>query len=277
MSDAGPLWSGRLAGGLDPRVLAYSQSLSVDGRLLPYDVRASKAHVRMLGAAGHHPGRRRRRHRGGARPGGAGRARDRRGRPLADRAPAGRAAGRDRQARARRSLAQRPGGDRVPPLLPGRRPRSGRRAWPVCRPCSSPRARVDGDARAAGLHAPAARAAAAARPPPGGARVGAPARCRAAARGRSRGRRARRSAPVRWPAPASRSIPTAWRARPRLRRAVPELASTPSRTATSRSTSLRLRPLRRAPLADRGGARAVDVAGVRVRGARRRRRARGRA
>jgi argininosuccinate lyase len=52
VSDAGPLWSGRLAGGLDPRVLAYSQSLSVDGRLLPYDVRASKAHVRMLGRQG---------------------------------------------------------------------------------------------------------------------------------------------------------------------------------------------------------------------------------
>ena len=52
MSDAGPLWSGRLAGGLDPRVLAYSQSLSVDGRLLPYDVRASKAHVRMLARQG---------------------------------------------------------------------------------------------------------------------------------------------------------------------------------------------------------------------------------
>ncbi len=52
MSDDGPLWSGRLAGGLDPRVLAYSQSLSVDGRLLPYDVRASKAHVRMLARQG---------------------------------------------------------------------------------------------------------------------------------------------------------------------------------------------------------------------------------
>jgi argininosuccinate lyase len=52
MSDPGPLWSGRLAGGLDPRVLAYSQSLSVDGRLLPYDVRASKAHVRMLARQG---------------------------------------------------------------------------------------------------------------------------------------------------------------------------------------------------------------------------------
>jgi argininosuccinate lyase len=52
VSDAGPLWSGRLAGGLDPRVLAYSESLSVDRRLLPYDVRASRAHVRMLGRQG---------------------------------------------------------------------------------------------------------------------------------------------------------------------------------------------------------------------------------
>ncbi len=52
MSEGGPLWAGRLAGGLDPRVLAYSESLSVDRRLLPYDVRASKAHVRMLGRQG---------------------------------------------------------------------------------------------------------------------------------------------------------------------------------------------------------------------------------
>ena len=52
MSDAGPLWSGRLAGGLDPRVLAFSPSLVVDRRLLPYDVRASKAHVRMLARQG---------------------------------------------------------------------------------------------------------------------------------------------------------------------------------------------------------------------------------
>jgi argininosuccinate lyase len=41
-----------MAGGLDPRVLAYSESLSVDRRLLPYDVRASQAHVRMLGRQG---------------------------------------------------------------------------------------------------------------------------------------------------------------------------------------------------------------------------------
>lgn len=45
----GPLWSGRLEGGLHPDVLALTQSLDVDRRLLPYDVAASKAHVRMLG------------------------------------------------------------------------------------------------------------------------------------------------------------------------------------------------------------------------------------
>jgi argininosuccinate lyase len=47
-----PLWSGRLAGGLDPAVLAFSRSLPVDRRLLPYDVAASRAHVRMLGRQG---------------------------------------------------------------------------------------------------------------------------------------------------------------------------------------------------------------------------------
>jgi argininosuccinate lyase len=49
---AGPLWAGRLAGGLDPLVLAFSASLDVDRRLLPYDVRASQAHVGMLGRQG---------------------------------------------------------------------------------------------------------------------------------------------------------------------------------------------------------------------------------
>ena len=47
-----PLWAGRLEGGLDPRVLAFSASLDVDRRLLPYDVRASQAHVRMLARQG---------------------------------------------------------------------------------------------------------------------------------------------------------------------------------------------------------------------------------
>ena len=47
-----PLWSGRLEGGLHPDVLALTQSLDVDRRLLPYDVAASQAHVRMLGRQG---------------------------------------------------------------------------------------------------------------------------------------------------------------------------------------------------------------------------------
>ncbi|MDX6579088.1 MAG: hypothetical protein QOJ47_637, partial [Gaiellales bacterium] len=41
----GPLWSGRLAGGLDPVLLAFSRSLPVDMALFPYDVRASIVHV----------------------------------------------------------------------------------------------------------------------------------------------------------------------------------------------------------------------------------------
>ena len=47
-----PLWAGRLAGGLDPAVLAFSASLDVDRRLLPFDVAASTAHVLMLARQG---------------------------------------------------------------------------------------------------------------------------------------------------------------------------------------------------------------------------------
>jgi argininosuccinate lyase len=43
-----PLWSGRLAGGLDPAIKDFSESLAVDRRLLAYDIRATTAHVRML-------------------------------------------------------------------------------------------------------------------------------------------------------------------------------------------------------------------------------------
>ena len=46
------LWSGRLPGGLDPDVKAFTASLAVDRRLLPYDLRATAAHVRMLAARG---------------------------------------------------------------------------------------------------------------------------------------------------------------------------------------------------------------------------------
>ncbi|HEY0388044.1 MAG TPA: argininosuccinate lyase [Gaiellales bacterium] len=47
-----PLWSGRLAGGLDPAILDFTASLAVDRRLLPYDLRASAVHVRMLARQG---------------------------------------------------------------------------------------------------------------------------------------------------------------------------------------------------------------------------------
>jgi argininosuccinate lyase len=49
---AEPLWSGRLAGGLDPAILDFTASLAVDRRLLPYDLRASAVHVRMLARQG---------------------------------------------------------------------------------------------------------------------------------------------------------------------------------------------------------------------------------
>ncbi len=43
-----PLWSGRLAGGLDPVIHDFTASLAVDRRLLAYDLQASAVHVRML-------------------------------------------------------------------------------------------------------------------------------------------------------------------------------------------------------------------------------------
>jgi len=48
----GPLWSGRLVGGLDPAILDFTASLAVDRRLLPHDLRASAVHVRMLARQG---------------------------------------------------------------------------------------------------------------------------------------------------------------------------------------------------------------------------------
>jgi argininosuccinate lyase len=48
----GPLWAGRLAGGLDPAILDFTASLAVDRRLLAYDLRASAVHVRMLARQG---------------------------------------------------------------------------------------------------------------------------------------------------------------------------------------------------------------------------------
>ena len=46
------LWAGRLAGGLHPDVLAFTASLDVDRRLLPFDLLATAAHARMLGRQG---------------------------------------------------------------------------------------------------------------------------------------------------------------------------------------------------------------------------------
>lgn len=46
------LWSGRLPGGLDPVVRAFSASLAVDWRLAAYDIRGSLAHVAMLERVG---------------------------------------------------------------------------------------------------------------------------------------------------------------------------------------------------------------------------------
>lgn len=44
-----PLWSGRLATGLDPRVRAFTASLDLDRAIARHDVRGSIAHARMLG------------------------------------------------------------------------------------------------------------------------------------------------------------------------------------------------------------------------------------
>jgi len=46
------LWSGRFAGGLDPRVRAFTSSLELDKRIAQHDVRGSIAHARMLGRQG---------------------------------------------------------------------------------------------------------------------------------------------------------------------------------------------------------------------------------
>jgi argininosuccinate lyase len=49
---SGPTWAARLPGGLHPDVLAFTSSLAFDRRLLPFDVRASAAHARMLARQG---------------------------------------------------------------------------------------------------------------------------------------------------------------------------------------------------------------------------------
>jgi argininosuccinate lyase len=46
------LWSGRFTHAVDPRVKAFTASVSFDKRLAPYDIQGSIAHARMLGACG---------------------------------------------------------------------------------------------------------------------------------------------------------------------------------------------------------------------------------
>jgi argininosuccinate lyase len=45
-------WGGRFEGGADPRVEAFTESISLDRRLYRHDVRASQAHARMLAEVG---------------------------------------------------------------------------------------------------------------------------------------------------------------------------------------------------------------------------------
>jgi len=47
-----PLWSGRFAGSLDPKIRAFTASLELDKRIALHDVRGSIAHARMLGRQG---------------------------------------------------------------------------------------------------------------------------------------------------------------------------------------------------------------------------------
>ncbi|NLF93401.1 MAG: argininosuccinate lyase, partial [Oligosphaeraceae bacterium] len=46
------LWSGRFSRGTDNLVQAFSESISYDRRLYPYDIQGSIAHARMLGRQG---------------------------------------------------------------------------------------------------------------------------------------------------------------------------------------------------------------------------------
>jgi len=47
-----PLWSGRFAGSLDPRIRSFTASLELDKRIALHDIRGSVAHARMLGRQG---------------------------------------------------------------------------------------------------------------------------------------------------------------------------------------------------------------------------------
>ena len=66
MADAKTPWGGRFGKPLDAFIAEFGASLPVDRRLWREDIRGSVAHVRMLGAPGHHPGRGRRGDRGRA-------------------------------------------------------------------------------------------------------------------------------------------------------------------------------------------------------------------
>ncbi|NNJ28041.1 argininosuccinate lyase [Alienimonas chondri] len=48
----GKAWGGRFEGGTDPRVEAFTESISFDARLAPHDVTGSKAHATMLAEVG---------------------------------------------------------------------------------------------------------------------------------------------------------------------------------------------------------------------------------
>ncbi|QDT63522.1 argininosuccinate lyase [Calycomorphotria hydatis] len=49
---AAKAWGGRFSGETDPRVEAFSESISFDARLAPYDIRGSQAHATMLAEVG---------------------------------------------------------------------------------------------------------------------------------------------------------------------------------------------------------------------------------
>ena len=51
-TNTGMLWGGRFAGGPSPELEALSVSTHFDWRLTPYDLAGSRAHARVLHAAG---------------------------------------------------------------------------------------------------------------------------------------------------------------------------------------------------------------------------------
>ena len=49
---AAKAWGGRFAQATDPRVEKFTESISFDARLAPFDIRGSQAHARMLAHVG---------------------------------------------------------------------------------------------------------------------------------------------------------------------------------------------------------------------------------